>query len=88
MGVNPLESPTHGGRKNRIGGHPQTLGRDESLHPILFCHCFENRPFSFFVVLMAISMADSRGACPREGGERESRLCDGDGGGSVRLKRT
>jgi hypothetical protein len=25
------------------------------------CHCFENRPFSSFVVLMAISMADSHG---------------------------
>jgi hypothetical protein len=36
-------------------------------------HCFENRPFSSFVVLMAISMADSCEACHREGGERESR---------------
>jgi len=26
----------------------------------LFCHCFENGPFSSFVVLMAVSMADSR----------------------------
>jgi len=30
---NPL-APTLGGERKETGGHPQTLGRDESLHPL------------------------------------------------------
>ena len=30
----PPWPPSLGGEKRRFGGHPQTLGRDESLHPL------------------------------------------------------